>query len=222
MARLALLTADPEGSPLRPSLEAVATAGHHDVFSFRAGSSSARDVPDPFDLVVFEVPNRQDSLAAYRSALAAPGLVVLTDGGVDGVLDALASVDPPEARGAVREAARAVAARVPADDAGDAALCLRIARRAIAVIVGSDAAKTSLMTLGCHTPIFVGEGNIGAVIEHILSRSGSPIGKALTRWASALAAIGVTGEAVDQGLGARYPDAVEALTSSARPSPPRS
>ncbi len=222
MARLALLTADPEGSPLSPSLEAAARAGHHDVFSVRAGSSSARDVPDPFDLVVYEVPNREDSLAAYRSAVAAPGLVVLTDGRVDRVLDALASVDPPEARGAVREAARAVAAHVPADDAGDAALCLRIARRGVAVIVGSDAARTPLETLGCRTPIFVGVGSIGTVIEHVLTRSHGGISQALARWASALAAIGVPAEAVEQGLGARYADAVEALTSSVRPAPPRS
>jgi hypothetical protein len=214
MARLALVAADPDASRLLQHVQVAAEARHHEVVSIPAGSPSAAGSLASFDLVVYEISNDEGSLPAYRLATTSgsPGLVVLTDGRIDRVLEALAEIDRAEAKLAVREGAMAVAARRPTGGLDETALCLRLARRASALIVGTEAARASLETLGCRTPTLVGEGAIGHAIEAALTYAESPIRRALARWGSALAILGIRPEEVQRGLGARYADAMELLS----------
>jgi hypothetical protein len=220
MPRLAFVSASPDLSRLRRDVETAAEARRHEVVAVASGSPSAAEGLAAFDLVVYEISNDEASVPIYRMAsAAAPGMVVLPDGGIDRVLDALVQIDRAEADLAVREGAMAVAARQPAGEPGYAALCLHLARRATALIAGNDAVRTSLQTLGCRTPILVGGSAIADAIDTIIRSMGGPIEKALARWASALAEIGVQPDDVERGLGARYADALETLVSSAGPGP---
>jgi hypothetical protein len=222
MARLAFVAADPDPSRLLQHVEGAAEARHHEVVSVPAGSASATGSLASFDLFVYEISNDEGSLPVYRLAVDTPGAVVLVDRRIDRVLDALVEVDRAEAELAVREGAIGFAARHPAGEPDEAAFSLRLARRALAVTVGTEAARASLEGLGCRTPIFAGEGAIGTAIDAALARAESPVRQALARWGSALAAVGVRPGEVDRGLGARYADAVETLTNPAGPVLPRS
>jgi hypothetical protein len=215
MARLAFVAADPDGSRLLQHVQADAEARHHEVVSVPPGSPPAAGSLASFDLVVYEFANDEGSLPGYRLAATSgsPGLVVLADGRIDRVLDALVKIDRAEADLAVREGAMAVAARRPAGEPDETALCLRLARRATAVVVRTEAARASLETLGCRTAILVGDAAVGSAIDAALARAENPVRQALARWGSALAAVGVRPEEVEHGLGARYADAVEALTN---------
>jgi hypothetical protein len=214
MAGLAFVAAQPEGSRFRADLETAAASRHHEVASVPA--VAARSFSS-FDLVVYEISNDESSFPAYRLAVATPGVVALADGRIDRVLDALARIDRAEAELAVREGAVAIAARHPGSEPDEVALCLRLARRALAVAVGTEADSASLQRIGCKTPIFVGEGAIGTAIDAALARAESPVRQALARWGSALATVGVRPEDVERGLGARYAVAIEAAAGLAWP-----
>ena len=219
MPRLAFVGPEPDASRVRADLEAVGAARGIEVANLP--SSSSPEALSAFGLVVYEIPDDFGSAPVYLAALATPGLVVFPDPGTDSVMAGVLEVDEEEAEAAILESEMRIAARERHQKV-DLGARLRLARISIGVVVDTERAKAALEAMGCRTPVFAGPDAIGRAVDWALLRSDSPVRRALARWGMALAAVGVTPEQAERGLGARYADGVEALTRSEQLGAPRS
>jgi glycosyltransferase involved in cell wall biosynthesis len=108
------------------------------------------------DVGVFQIGNNVEFHGdVYALSVWNPGIVVLHDLAVDGLVWGLGEVKSPLAAPARAEAILAAPSGASEDDPLAVPWCAQLVRRARAVIVHSRFAKDYLRGFGCRTPVFV-------------------------------------------------------------------
>ena len=157
-------------SPLPPAKTGIATyaaAVLQGLDQIGASSEHTIDPVSPFepdagvrvraaDVGIYQIGNNVEFHGdIYALSVWHPGVVVLHDLAVDGLIWGLGEVRSPLAAPARQEAIAATPRGADHDDPLGVPWCAQLVRRARAVIVHSQFAKTYLERIGCLTPVLV-------------------------------------------------------------------
>jgi glycosyltransferase involved in cell wall biosynthesis len=137
-------------------LERTGFTERHDLIRLWPMNTRAKLRARASDVGIYQIGNNVEFHGEiYETSVAHPGVVVVHDLGLDGLLWGLGRAGNPLSEHARREA---VASAEPMADTGDPLAshsCAQVVRRARAVIVHSAFARDYLLRVGCLTPIFV-------------------------------------------------------------------
>jgi glycosyltransferase involved in cell wall biosynthesis len=130
-----------------------------------------------YELGIYQLGNNVEfHRGVYRLACSAPGLVVLHDLAIDGLVRGLQRVGDPFGAAAAREAARLIVRVSDPDIARNEPLqlvwCAGIARMARGIVVHSDFCRRYLESVGCLTPVFTVPHPV--VQDEVLMRRAEP------------------------------------------------
>jgi glycosyltransferase involved in cell wall biosynthesis len=137
-------------------LEQIGFGERHELLPLWPMHARAKHRARGADVGIYQIGNNVEFHGAiYEAAVTHPGVVVVHDLGLDGLLWGLGHAGNPLAEHARREA---VASAAPFPDPTDPLAshsCAQVVRRARAVIVHSEFAREYLLRMGCLTPVHI-------------------------------------------------------------------
>ena len=128
----------------------------HEVARLWPMSVRAKQRARAADVGIYQIGNNVEFHGEiYELAVGSPGVVVVHDLGLDGLLWGLGRSGNPLSEHARREAVASIAGFVDTGDPLASHSCAQVVRRARAVIVHSRFARDYLVRVGCLTPVYV-------------------------------------------------------------------
>ncbi|MEX0983972.1 MAG: glycosyltransferase family 4 protein [Actinomycetota bacterium] len=137
-------------------LEETGFTRRHDVARLWPMNARARHRVHNADIGVYQIGNNVEFHGEiYEASVMDPGVVVVHDLGLDGLLGGLGRMGNKLSEYARMEALSSTTKLAATGDPLESHSCAQVVRRARAVIVHSQFARDHLLRLGCLTPIFV-------------------------------------------------------------------
>jgi glycosyltransferase involved in cell wall biosynthesis len=137
-------------------LEATGFTRDHDLLRAWPLTTRTKQRVREADVGIYQIGNNVEFHGEiYELAVGNPGIVVVHDLGLDGLLWGLGRAGNPLSEHARREAIASASSVADTNDPLASHSCAQVVRRARAVIVHSRFARDYLVRLGCLTPVFV-------------------------------------------------------------------